>query len=102
MIGQVEALKEKLECLRKEKESLRFMLEVISRKCNTMEAHLQKRKLEIDLNQLEANKRARTSTEFALTTNKSHSSQFFVRTDSKDSTLVSIATYIWCLKILNV
>ncbi|XP_015884033.3 probable WRKY transcription factor 40 [Ziziphus jujuba] len=97
---KAEALQEDLECMRKENESLRFMLEVMTRKCNTIESHLRQRNLEymgIDLNhQFEANKRARTSiNEFSLATNKSQTSQFLVRTNSKDSTLVVKDGYQW-------
>ena len=89
---QVETLQEDLEGLRKENETLRFMLSAMNNKCNILQARLQEMKVEqmgINLTQsgsiYDTKKRART--EVPIQTN---TRQIFVRTDSKDSSLVSL------------
>lgn len=92
-------LQAELELLRKENETLRFMLEAMRIKYNILESHIQQRTVEhmgFDLNQLDIpNKRARSDQQFPLAnySNKTSTpSQFLVRTDSKDNSLVSQLT----------
>ncbi|KAF3446206.1 hypothetical protein FNV43_RR11385 [Rhamnella rubrinervis] len=92
-----------LERLRKENETLKLMVEVMRSKCNILESHLRQRNVEyvggFDLDQLDtANKKARTTHHCPLANyhNKaSASSQFFVKTDSKDNTMVVKDGYQW-------
>lgn len=97
MFLQVEKLQADVECLRKENETLRFLLGVMSSKYNVLQAHLQERNAEqtglISLtggsgSDNETNKRPRTE---VPTPNKT--SRIFVRTDPKDNSLVSLLIF---------
>lgn len=86
-----------LERLRKENETLKLMVEVMRRKCNILESHLKQMKVEhmgFDLNKkLDiANKRARSDHHFPIANYNNRASapsQFFVKTESKDNSLVT-------------
>uniref|UniRef100_A0A2N9H603 WRKY domain-containing protein n=1 Tax=Fagus sylvatica TaxID=28930 RepID=A0A2N9H603_FAGSY len=94
MFLQVEALQADLECMRKENETLRFMLGAMNRKCNILQSHLQGMKVEetgINLMQSEAKKRARSDE----VPTQSKTSQIFVRTDSNDNSLIVKDGYQW-------
>ena len=101
MFLQVEALQADLECMRKENETLRFMLGAMNGKCNILQSHLQGMKVEetgINLMQSEAKKRARSDE----VPTQSKTSQIFVRTDSNDNSLVSLYIYIYvCVCVCN-
>lgn len=85
-------LQEDLERLRKENETLRFMLSGMNNKCNILQVRLQEMKVEqmgINFTQsgsiYETKKRARTEIPIQTKTK-----QIFVRTDLKDTSLVSL------------
>jgi hypothetical protein len=100
----VETLQDDLKCLRKENETLRFMLDVMNSKCSILQAHLQEAKagqMDIDLTQTgfnnEANKRARTS-EVPI---HNKTQRFLVRTDpDQDNSLVSLLDMLLCVSVL--
>lgn len=88
LIDQVESVGEEVESLKKENEALRFMLKLTSSKCKMLEACLRERNLiERHDHMGTASKRARSSSDQFSIVNKT--SQFFVKTDSKDNNLVS-------------
>ncbi|KAM5564691.1 putative WRKY transcription factor 40 [Rosa sericea] len=125
---QGDSLEADLQCVRKENEALRFLLEAMSSKYTRLEAKLQLIRLELQQNKSSthddhdhhemtttgsgcssydifdptANKRART-TAFAHCDHQQHhhfpvankTSQFLVRTDSKDNTLIVKDGYQW-------
>ncbi|KAG6706643.1 hypothetical protein I3843_07G224500 [Carya illinoinensis] len=93
-------LQANLQSLRKENETLRFMLGVMNRKCNILQARLQERKAEqflnINLTQSGSNnetnyKKART--EFPAPINRT--SRILVRADSQDNSLIVKDGYQW-------
>ncbi|KAL4650734.1 hypothetical protein ACB092_01G109300 [Castanea dentata] len=94
---KVETLQEDLERLRKENETLRFMLSAMNNKYNILQARLQEMKVEqmgINFTQsgslYETKKRARTEIPIQTKTK-----QIFVRTDSKDTSLIVKDGYQW-------
>ncbi|EEF46881.1 hypothetical protein RCOM_0921060 [Ricinus communis] len=90
----MESLQDELERTQKENETLRFMLEVMSRKFSTLQANFQEKKVQETPSSscyevYESNKRPRI--EIPL----SKPSQIFVRTDSKDKSLIVRDGYQW-------
>ncbi|XP_041022670.1 probable WRKY transcription factor 40 [Juglans microcarpa x Juglans regia] len=100
---KVETLRADLVSLRKENETLRLKLEVMNRKCNILQAHLQETKAQqlgmIDLTESRSNseitscKRARIIEHQVPTPNKT--SRILVRTDSTDNSQVVKDGYQW-------
>ncbi|XP_050366119.1 probable WRKY transcription factor 40 isoform X2 [Argentina anserina] len=124
-----DSLEADLQCVRKENEALRFLVEAMSSKYSRLEAHLQLLRLQLqqnkstsahdghdyhqmtsagsgcssyDIYDRTANKRARTTVFAHCNQQQQHqfpeantTSQFLVRTDSKDNTLIVKDGYQW-------
>lgn len=90
----MESLQAELESMKKENETLRFMLQVTSKKCKMLEGYLKEGSL-LEINGTQ--KRPRTTFDNNKYNNQlpvaNKTSQFFVKTDSKDNNnLVSTTT----------
>lgn len=89
---KVQILEADLKSLRKENETLRFMLDFMSNKCNILQAHLQETKAgqQHAVFNHETNKRARMS-EFPV----HNKTRLVVRTEADDSSLIVKDGYQW-------
>ncbi|XP_050217097.1 probable WRKY transcription factor 40 [Mercurialis annua] len=84
----MEILRDELERIRKENEGLRLMVEVMSSKLNLLQ---QENKINSSFFISDCNKRSRTESVIPI----SKPSQIFVRTDSKDHSLIVRDGYQW-------